>query len=256
MSERGDRTTSTAADGTDKPDRSTPWLPTARVGLVVPAASSDRVVSAASSDRVVLDAGSDRVVPTASPVRVAVILGSTRIGRFGPTVADWFAGRMRRRRDVDLDSIDLAAAGLPDQLTDEDEPLPAAVRELGERLAAADAFVVVTPEYNRSFPAAVKNAIDWFDTEWAAKPVTIVSYGRDTDGSQAAAQLRQVFGELNAVPIRRIVPIAKVWQRFAADGSWPRRDAELDESVNSAVDQLLWWARALRAARARAPFVL
>ncbi|MFD0362456.1 NADPH-dependent FMN reductase [Nocardia sp. GCM10030253] len=195
-------------------------------------------------------------VPTTGPVRVALILGSTRIGRFGPTVADWFAGRLRRRRDVELDPIDLAAVKLPDQLTDHDQPVPALVRNLGKRLAAADAFVVVTPEYNRSFPAAVKNAIDWFDTEWAAKPVTVVSYGRDSDGSQAAAQLRQVFGELNAVPIRRTVAIAKVWQRFAADGSWPRRDAELDESVNGAVDQLLWWAHALRDARARAPFVL
>ncbi|WP_406237907.1 NADPH-dependent FMN reductase [Nocardia sp. NBC_01009] len=220
MSELGDRTVNAAA-GTDEPG-----------------------------------AGPAPVALTACPVRVTLILGSTRTGRFGPTVADWFAGRLRRRRDVELDTVDLATVGLPDRLTDHDEQVPPTVRELGQRLAAADAFVVVTPEYNRSFPAAVKNAIDWFDSEWAAKPVTVVSYGRDSDGSQAAAQLRQVFGELNAVPIRRTVPIAKVWQRFAADGSWPRRDAELDESVNGAVDQLLWWARALREARASAPFVL
>lgn len=192
----------------------------------------------------------------AGPLRVAVIIGSTRTGRFGPTVADWFSARVRRRRDLELDTIDLATTALPDQLTDQGEAAPVAVRELGLRLAAADAFVVVTPEYNRSFPAAVKNAIDWFDIEWAAKPVTVVSYGRDTDGAQAAAQLRQIFGELNAVPIRRGVGIARAWQRFAADGSWPRRDGELDEAVNGALDQLIWWAHALRAARAGAPFVL
>ncbi|WP_039796440.1 NADPH-dependent FMN reductase [Nocardia araoensis] len=188
-------------------------------------------------------------------VRVALIVGSTRAGRFGPTVADWLAGRLGRRRDMELDRIDLAEAALPDRLPDPDEPLPPAARALGARLAAADAFVLVTPEYNRSFPAAVKNAVDWFDVEWAAKPVTVVGYGGDADGGHAAAQLRPVFGELNAVPIRRTVTITKVWQRFAGDGSWPRRDAELDEALDAALDQLMWWARALREARAQTPFV-
>ncbi|MGK8524324.1 NADPH-dependent FMN reductase [Nocardia asteroides] len=190
------------------------------------------------------------------PVRVALIVGSTRHGRFGPTVADWFAGRLgRRRHDVEVDRIDLATSELPDRLTDHDEPAPTAVRALGARLDAADAFVVVTPEYNRSFPAAVKNAVDWFDVEWAAKPVTVVGYGGDADGGHAATQLRPVFGELNAVPIRRTVTITRAWQRFASDGAWPRRDAELDEAVDGALDQLLWWARALREARAARPFV-
>ncbi|WP_433679494.1 NADPH-dependent FMN reductase [Nocardia sp. CA-119907] len=185
-------------------------------------------------------------------LRIAMIIGSTRTGRFGPTVADWVAGRIHRRRDLDLDTIDLATAGLPDRLTD---PTPAPVREIGQRVAAADAFIVVTPEYNGSFPAALKNAIDWFDVEWAAKPVTVVSYGRDSDGSRATAQLRQIFGELDAVQIRRTVPITRAWQRFAADGSWPRRDPELEAAVCAAVDQLIWWATALRAARARDAFV-
>ncbi|KAA8884065.1 NAD(P)H-dependent oxidoreductase [Nocardia colli] len=187
-------------------------------------------------------------------LRVALIVGSTRTGRFGPTVADWFAGRLHRR-DLDLDRIDLATADLPDQLTGHDDPAPAAVRALGARLTAADAFVVVTPEYNRSFPASVKNAIDWFDTEWAAKPVTIIGYGSDPEGGHAAAHLRQVFAELNAVPIRRTLTIPKAWQRFAADGTWPRRDPELEEDTNALVDQLLWWAIALRAARKATPFV-
>ncbi|MEV0295053.1 NAD(P)H-dependent oxidoreductase [Nocardia sp. NPDC050710] len=194
------------------------------------------------------------VVASTEPLRVALIIGSTRSGRFGPTVADWFA-RWVRRRGLELDCVDLATTGLPDRLTDHDEPLPSAVRELSERLIAADAFVIVTPEYNRSFPAAVKNAVDWFDIEWAAKPVTVVSYGRDTDGANAATQLRQVLAELNAVPIRRTVAITRAWQRFAPDGSWPRRDAELDDTVNRVLDQLTWWAHSLREARARSPFV-
>ncbi|MEV4128552.1 NAD(P)H-dependent oxidoreductase [Nocardia sp. NPDC049707] len=188
-------------------------------------------------------------------LRIAMIIGSTRSGRFGPTVADWLAGRVQRRRDLDLDTIDLAGAGLPDELADHDDPTPAPVREIGQRLAAADAFIVITPEYNGSFPAALKNAIDWFDAEWAAKPVTVVSYGHDSDGSRATAQLRQIFAELNAVPIRRTVAVARAWQRFGADGSWPRRDPELEAAVCAALDQITWWATALRAARARGDFV-
>ena len=101
--------------------------------------------------------------------------GSTRNGRFGPTVAGWFAGHARRRPGVRVDVIDLAETGLPETLGDHDEPPPAPVRELAPRLAAADAFVVVTPEYNQSFPAPLKTALDWFYEEWAAKPVALVA---------------------------------------------------------------------------------
>ncbi|WP_280298793.1 NADPH-dependent FMN reductase [Nocardia neocaledoniensis] len=188
-------------------------------------------------------------------LRVALILGSTRSGRFGPFVADWFAGRCARRPDLAVDRIDLATAALPDRLPDLDEPRPEPVRALGSRLAGADAFVIVTPEYNRSFPAAVKNAIDWFDSEWAAKPVSVVTYCRDAEGGHGAAQLRQVFGELNAVPIRRTVTVSRAWQRFTVDGAWPRRDPDLHESVEATLDQLTWWATALRTARATTPFV-
>src|SRR5690349_20067263 len=121
-------------------------------------------------------------------LNVAVIVASTRTGRFGPTVADWFAQQAAKRAELDIDLIDLAAANLPVTLTDTDEPAPTEVAVLAPRLAAADAFVVVTPEYNSSFPAPLKTALDWYYEEWHAKPVAIVSYGRETGGLYAAAQ--------------------------------------------------------------------
>jgi NAD(P)H-dependent FMN reductase len=184
------------------------------------------------------------------PLRIAVIIGSTRRGRFGPTVANWFVGIARRRRDLRIDLIDLAQAGLPDTLADADETAPAPVRALAPRLAAADAFVVVTPEYNRSFPAPLKTAIDWFYEEWRAKPVAIVSYGRESGGRHAAEQLRQVFTEVNAVTIRDTVSLPCYWDQFAADGSWPRPDADRTTAAGATLDQLCWWAYALRDARA------
>ncbi|MEO3812516.1 NAD(P)H-dependent oxidoreductase [Sphaerisporangium sp. B11E5] len=189
------------------------------------------------------------------PLRVVVIVASTRNGRFGPTVAGWFVGRVERRGDMVVDVVDLAETRLPDTLADQDEAAPPAVRALGPRLAAADAFVVVTPEYNQSFPAPLKTAIDWFYEEWKAKPVTFVAYGRESGGLQAVAQLRQVFVEVHAVPIRNCVSLPCYWEWFAADGSWPRPGAGFQAEVKTTLDQLAWWALALREARARRPYV-
>ncbi|MET0131959.1 MAG: NAD(P)H-dependent oxidoreductase [Kibdelosporangium sp.] len=184
-------------------------------------------------------------------LRVVVIIGSTRAGRFGPTAAAWFAGQAARRDDIEIDLVDLAEAGLPQTLPDDGDPAPAQVLALAPRLAAADAFVVVTPEYNRSFPAPLKTAIDWFCEEWQAKPVTIVSYGAASGGLHATSQLREVFTELHAVTIRETVSLPEYWNLFTADGSWPKASADCHAAAKSAVDRLVWWAHALRDARRR-----
>jgi NAD(P)H-dependent FMN reductase len=187
-------------------------------------------------------------------MRLAVIVGSTRSGRFGPTVAAWFAGRARRRRYLDVDVIDLASAELPDRLGDIDDDTPPNVRALKPRLAAADAYAVVTPEYNRSFPAPLKTAIDWYVDEWRTKPVTVVSYGRESGGLYATEQLRQVFTELHAVTVRDTVSLPYYWDQFAPDGSWPNPSAGCETAADTSLDQLCWWACVLREARAHHPY--
>jgi NAD(P)H-dependent FMN reductase len=187
-------------------------------------------------------------------LRLAVIIGSTRSGRFGPTVASWFAQQAAKRADLDIDVVDLATAELPSTLPDTDEPTPAAVAVLAPRLAAADAFAVVTPEYNCSFPAPLKTALDWYYEEWHAKPVAIVAYGRESGGLYAVAQLRQVFTELHAVTIRNTVTMPCYWEQFAADGTWPKPGAGYDAAAKLLLDQLVWWAHALRNARTQYPY--
>ncbi|GAA4617677.1 NAD(P)H-dependent oxidoreductase [Actinoallomurus liliacearum] len=189
-------------------------------------------------------------------VRLAVIIASTRNGRFGPTVAEWFTVRARRRGDLEVDLVDLAETRLPSTLCDHDEAVPPRVAEFGARLAAADAFVVVTPEYNQSFPAPLKTAIDWLYEEWHAKPVAFVAYGRESGGLYAVAQLRQVFTELHAVPIAASITLPCYWDLFAADGSWPKATAACNAAVTPLLDQLVWWARALRDARTARPFTV
>ncbi|MFG3498314.1 NADPH-dependent FMN reductase [Streptomyces sp. NPDC047928] len=187
-------------------------------------------------------------------LRLVIIIGSVREGRFGPVAAEWIASRARLRRDFEVDVIDLATAWLPDVMPAEPTaPRPQAVRDLAPWLAAADAFVVVTPEYNQSFPASLKNAIDWYDEEWHAKPVAFLSYGGASGGLCAVGQLRQVFTEAHAVTVRETVSFHDYRSQFGPDGR-PVAPEACDEAARRLLDRLGWWARALRHARAHEPY--
>jgi NAD(P)H-dependent FMN reductase len=185
------------------------------------------------------------------PLSMAIIVGSTRQGRFAPTVANWFADQVRRRDDMAVDVIDLADTQLPDVLAEK----PATeVTAITPRLANADAFVVVTPEYNHSFPAPLKTAIDWHFKEWRAKPVGFVSYGGISGGLRAVEQLRQVFAELHAVTVRDTVSFHGAWTQFDPE-SCPKDPERYEKAAQSMLDQLAWWGQALREARAQRPYM-
>jgi NAD(P)H-dependent FMN reductase len=191
------------------------------------------------------------------PIRLAVIIASVRAGRLGPTVADWLVGRASERPDLAVDRIDLLDHPLPLALPSPEHPPSAEAAEvrarLGARLAAADAFIVVTPEYNHSFPAPLKNVLDWFLDEWAAKPVGFVSYGGLAGGLRAVEHLRQVFAELHAVTVRETVSFHNAWTRFDERGV-PAPAGEAEAAAKALLDQLCWWAEALRTARAVRPY--
>lgn len=185
--------------------------------------------------------------------RIAVIIGSTREGRRGPAVADWLLAQTAQHSDLETDLIDLAEDGPPLVMSSSTGTLPPAVTALGERLAAADGFIVVTPEYNHSFPAPLKNAIDWYHQEWQAKPVAFVSYGAISGGLRAVEQLRAVFAELHATTIRDTVSFHQVWNAVTPQGVI-EPSAERDAAAKSMLGQLMWWADALRQARRRTPY--
>ena len=192
------------------------------------------------------------------PVKMVAIIGSTRAGRFAPTVARWFESCLQKRRDIVFDMLDLAQTPLPDTLpafgevlNDHDARLLASI---SPRLASADAFVLITPEYNRSFPASLKNAIDWHNAEWRAKPVGFVSYGGVSGGLRAIEQLRLVLAELHAVTVRDSVSFANAWEKFDAVGD--AKDAASLQAADRLLNQLVWWARALREAKVVAPYAV
>ncbi|WP_433275778.1 NADPH-dependent FMN reductase [Pseudonocardia xinjiangensis] len=187
-------------------------------------------------------------------LRLVVIIGSTREGRFGSTVADWFVGEAKQHADMEVDVLDLADAALPDRLTGYGQPVPPQVAAVAPRLAAADAFVVVTPEYNHSYPAPLKTLVDWYGPEWQAKPVAFVSYGGMSGGLRAVEHLRPVFAEVHATTVRDTVSFHGAWARFGDEGR-PFEEAECSAAAKTLLDQLAWWAVALRDARAARPYV-
>ncbi|MFE9456091.1 NADPH-dependent FMN reductase [Streptomyces californicus] len=185
------------------------------------------------------------------PLRVAVIIGSTREGRIGDAVGRWFLERARERSELDLAVLDLAdfdfPVHYPGRATGE-------MTEFTEEIARAEAFVVVTPEYNRSFPASLKQAIDFAYEEWQTKPVAFVSYGHGSAGLYAVEQLRSVFTELHTVTLRNGVALDFLQQPLEESPSGPT-GTRRDRSVRVMLDQLGWWGRALRDARALRPYV-
>jgi NAD(P)H-dependent FMN reductase len=190
--------------------------------------------------------------------KLLVIVGSVREGRFGPTVASWVADRAREHGGFDVDVLDLADADMPLSLpaaspkyAGDDYPRPASMRAVTARLADADAFIVVTPEYNHSYPASLKALIDWHFTQWTAKPVAFVSYGGAAGGRHAVLHLENVFTELHAVTIRDGLAFPSYFTRWR-DGN--PLDEQAAGYAKTLLDQFEWWARALRSARAAVPY--
>lgn len=184
-------------------------------------------------------------------IRVGLIYGSTREGRVCNTIAGWAGQSARAWGGFEVDVIDPLELDLPSRHEEEDGP---AVRALQQRLGDADAFLVVTPEYNHSYPAALKFLIDSAYQEWQAKPVAFVSYGGISGGLRAVEHLRHVFAELHAVGIRDAVSFLNVWECMDESTGELRAPKAAERSMARVLSRLKWWAEALRQARRTSPY--
>ncbi len=172
-------------------------------------------------------------------IDLALIYGSTREGRFCDTVAGWAVGLIAAQEDFSLDVVDLVAI----------EHASAEGRQaLRARIGRAEAFVVVTPEYNHSYPAPLKALIDTAHGEWWTKPVAFVSYGGVSGGLRAVEHLRHVFAELHAVGIRDGISFANARGQFDPEGR-PHDPEAVGKAMATMLGRLAWWALALREAR-------
>lgn len=197
--------------------------------------------------------------PMTQNMRLVVIIGSVREGRFGPVVASWIAARAREHGAFDVDVLDiadvdvpLALPAAPPKYAGNDYPRPAGMKAATTRLEAADAFLIVTPEYNHSYPASLKALIDWHFTQWTAKPVAFVSYGGAAGGRHAVLHLENVLTELHAVTIRDGLSFPNHFTAWH-DGA-PIEDDTATGYAKTMLEQLAWWADALRSSRAATPY--
>jgi NAD(P)H-dependent FMN reductase len=181
-------------------------------------------------------------------VKLIVVIASTRPGRVGLPVGEWFAERARAHAGFELEVIDLAELALPFM----DEPnhprfhkyTHQHTKDWSAQVEAADAFVFVTPEYNYGFTAPLKNAIDYLHVEWQYKPVGFVSYGGVAAGTRAVQQLKQVVTTLKMTPIFEAVSIPFVAQ-FIDDEGELQANETMENAATAMLDELVRVAAAL-----------
>jgi NAD(P)H-dependent FMN reductase len=191
--------------------------------------------------------------------KLHVIIGSTRPGRAADLVAPWVIDRTQKHGGFDVEVLDLREWALPmfaetyETVGDFNDPTYSSpvVRSWNHKIAEADAFLVITPEYNHSVPAVLKNAIDSVFVSFAFrnKPVAVVGYsGGIAGGVRAIEHLAQIAIEAEMVPLRTATIIPQVFQAFTPDNQPVNPVADI--SLRIALDDLKWWSVALETARA------
>ena len=184
---------------------------------------------------------------------IAIVIGSTRPGRLGADVADWVARQAKDRDFADYEVLDVAEFDL-DLLNEPTIPGAAnreydneKTRRWSRTVDEFDGFVFVTPEYNHSVPAALKNAFDVLYPEWGDKSVAFVGYGAD-GATRAVEHWRGIVANARMVAVRAQVSLS-MFQDFQDGELTPidRREGEL-ATVFDQVEQMAGALAPLRAA--------
>ena len=185
--------------------------------------------------------------------RIGIVISTTREGRFGDKPALWIRDLAAARGDLEVEIVDLRdypmpffdEPGSPIYMTPKDE----AARRWGQKVAELDGFIFVTAEYNRGPPAVLKNALDYAYKEFIRKPSAFVGYG-GVGAARAVEQLRLICVELQMAPTRSGVHIGGAdFIGMLMHGKTFADMPHLDPTAVVMLDELAWWAYALKAAR-------
>lgn len=173
--------------------------------------------------------------------RLGLVIASTRPGRVGLPVAEWFASIAREHGAFEIEVLDLAEIALPFM----DEPNHPRLHRYTQphtfawsaQVEACDAFVFVMPEYNYGINAPLKNAIDYLNQEWHYKPVGFVSYGAVAAGTRAAQMVRQIVTAVRMVPVVETVSIPFVASLIDEDDRLQPNDV-MTSAAQAMLDEL------------------
>jgi NAD(P)H-dependent FMN reductase len=185
-------------------------------------------------------------------MKLQIIIASTRPGRVGPVIGDWFTQAAKAHGGFDVEVTDLAELNLP-FLDEAAHPMSGVyehqhTKDWSATVGAADAFVFVMPEYNFSFTAPLKNALDFLNREWAYKPVAFVSYGGVSGGMRAVQMIKQVVQALRMIPVTDAVVIPFVKTLIDDEGFHPNE--LMTGSATVVLDELVKVGTALATVRA------
>ncbi len=192
----------------------------------------------------------------ANTLKLKIILGSTRPGRFSDTAGAWALEQVKKNPAFEPEILDLRDYEMPffnEEATPSSKQAPYSnpvVAKWTAKIAEADAFLVITPEYDRGVPAVLKNAFDWVYGEWHKKPIGFVGYGT-TGGSRSVDSLRTSAIELQMVPVRQGVHIVAHWT-LRENFTGPLKPGALDQYEGNAeamLGQLKEWGEATKGMR-------
>lgn len=182
-------------------------------------------------------------------VKIGIIIGSTRPGRIGEAVAKWVYELSKTRDDAAFELVDIKDYNLPLL----DEPTPAAdqtytkehTKKWAAKISALDGFIFVTPEYNHSTSAALKNAIDFLYKEWTNKAAGFVSYGT-IGGARAVESLRPIMAQLRIADIREQVMLST---SADIENGMVKPNPRHEKSARNVFDQVIAWSTAMKTLR-------
>lgn len=184
-------------------------------------------------------------------IQIGVIYGSYREKREGIRAAKMAMNFLKDRcHPVLLDAAEFNLPMLDNMYKEYDAgSAPDAMEAAAESLRNCDGFVVVSGEYNHGMPPGLKNFLDHFQKEYFFKPAGIMTYSAGAFGGvRAAVHVRAVLGELGMPTVSVMLPIPKVQSAIREDGT--PEDEKTGERFSRFADELLWYARALKTARA------
>jgi NAD(P)H-dependent FMN reductase len=184
--------------------------------------------------------------------RLGVIVASTRRGRLGLGIANWFVERARQHGGFELELIDLLALNLP-LLDEPNHPRlrlyqHAHTKAWSATVSRADAYVFITPEYNHGAPPALVNALDYLFVEWNYKAAGFVSYGGVSGGTRSVQMVKLVVAALKMVPIFEAVHVPFFSKLI--EGDVFKGGESYDKAATAMLDEMVRWTDALKALRA------
>lgn len=186
-------------------------------------------------------------------LHMEIVIVSTRPGRAGLSVANWFVSQAERHGKFSIEVIDLANVALPLF----DEPRHPRFRQYehehtkawSRTIERGDAYVFVTPEYNYGSPPSLVNALDYLVHEWAYKPCAFVSYGGVSGGLRSVQMTKQIVTALKMMPMFEAVTLPFFAQQIDKETKVFSPPKVQEDAAVAMLDELLKWATAMKTMR-------